>query len=332
MQPLVSVIIPLYNAELYIAETIKSVLNQTYKNLEIIIIDDGSTDSSFEVANAFQNNVTIVVKQQNKGASAARNHGLSLAKGDFIQYLDADDVINSQKIEFQIRLLERFSPLYLVGCRWSYFKKDINVTYKTMPFELNKTTCFNKTKWLMDRPYMIPHTWLVSKKLTEMAGLWDEKLTLNDDGEYFYRIIAASEGVVLSPNVLAYYRAGNPNSLSMQRSRKAMISWLESIKSYKKIMWDLSGDNANIAVDRSMFEVAYHCLNTYPDVAKLSISEMYQPNIQHNLYDNLVFNLSKIIGLSRAKKTRDFLTRVRNSYYVDLIVVNIKKALGKEYY
>src|SRR5579875_322194 len=102
MHPLISIIIPLYNAEKYIIETIDSALQQSYKNIEIIIIDDGSTDSSFNVAETYKSDNIIVVKQENKGASAARNHGLKLAKGEYIQFLDADDILDVNKIEYQI--------------------------------------------------------------------------------------------------------------------------------------------------------------------------------------------------------------------------------------
>src|SRR5580698_4662849 len=98
MPPLVSIIIPSYNSENHLAETIKSALSQTWVNKEIIIIDDGSTDSSVQIAKGFESNVKVLV-QKNKGASAARNAGLKEAKGDYIQFLDSDDLLSPDKIE-----------------------------------------------------------------------------------------------------------------------------------------------------------------------------------------------------------------------------------------
>ncbi len=332
MQPLVSIIIPLYNAENFISETIESVLNQSYTAIEIIIVDDGSTDLSFRVAKKFENEFTTVISQPNKGASAARNRGLRLAKGEFIQFLDADDILHPNKIEHQINTLKHYSEHHLIGCNWRYFNTDINNTYKTMPFNLIETTCFNKEQWLMNRPYMIPHTWLVSKFLIERAGFWNEALSLNDDGEYFYRIIAASKGVVMDDKAMAYYRAGNPNSLSTRRTKGAMISLLESMKSYKKIMFDLMGNKANEAVDKSLFEVSYQCLNLYPDLVLSAKLEMYNPTIEYNLHDTLVFNLSKLIGLRKAKKVRDLLNHIRNTSIVNSIFFHTKKLIGREAY
>lgn len=325
MQPLVSIIIPLYNAEKFIQETIESALNQTYKNIELIIVDDGSTDSSFDIADKFSKDNIIVVKQKNKGASAARNHGLKLAKGDFIQYLDADDIININKIEYQLNILISYPSDYLIGCNWRYFTNNINDTFKTMPFTIDKTTCFEPSAWLMNRHYMIPHTWLIPKKLVDLTGGWDENLTLNDDGEYFYRLISKAAGVIMDNEVLALYRAGNPNSLSTQRTRKAMISWLNSIRTYKKVMYELLGSNGNNTTDKAFYELNYHCLNKYPDIIDMSTKEMYLPHVIHNLDDNLVYNLTKIVGLNNAKRTRTVLKTIRDTKVVDFIFLNVKK-------
>ena len=100
--PLVSIIIPVYNSEKYLAETITSAISQTWNNKEIIIIDDGSTDNSLTIAESFANEHIKIFSQPNKGASAARNKGLHEAKGDYIQFLDGDDLLMPNKIEVQL--------------------------------------------------------------------------------------------------------------------------------------------------------------------------------------------------------------------------------------
>ena len=94
MQPLVSILIPAYNAQQYIAETIRSALAQTWPRKEIIIVDDGSIDGTLALARSFASASVQVVTQQNQGAAAARNKAFSLCQGDFIQWLDADDPLN----------------------------------------------------------------------------------------------------------------------------------------------------------------------------------------------------------------------------------------------
>ena len=112
---LVSVIIPNYNYEKFIAETIESVLSQTYKNVEIIVVDDGSKDKSLEVLEKFGDKIRVI-QQKNAGVSAARNHGVSFSKGEFIAFLDADDVWLPEKLERQIEKFASDDEIGLVHC------------------------------------------------------------------------------------------------------------------------------------------------------------------------------------------------------------------------
>ena len=107
MKPKVSILIPLYNSEKYIAQTIQSALNQTWENKEIIIVDDGSSDNSFEIARKFESDIVKVFLQKNSGSCITRNEAFSFSSGEYIQYLDADDLLSPNKIEFQMKLIER---------------------------------------------------------------------------------------------------------------------------------------------------------------------------------------------------------------------------------
>jgi glycosyltransferase involved in cell wall biosynthesis len=99
---LVSILIPAYNAERWIAETINSALNQTWSQKEIIIVDDGSRDATLQIAKRFESGLVKVVAQENSGASTARNKALAFAQGDYIQWLDADDLLAPDKIALQM--------------------------------------------------------------------------------------------------------------------------------------------------------------------------------------------------------------------------------------
>ena len=105
MKPLVSILIPTYNAELWLVETIDSALKQTWSNIEIVVVDDGSKDNTLAVAKRFESSLVKVIYQENQGQSAAENRALQEAQGDFIQYLDADDLLAPDKIERQISLI-----------------------------------------------------------------------------------------------------------------------------------------------------------------------------------------------------------------------------------
>ena len=220
----VSIIIPLYNSEKYIAETIESALNQTWENKEIIVVDDGSTDNSRAIAKSYENDIVKVYTKPNEGVCAARNYALKKAIGEYIQYIDADDLLDADKIKVQMDFIEKnkCAALDFVYSKYLIFKDNIeNITeYNSsmygksydVPMEL-----FNDM-WLENR-YILPHTYLITKILADKAGVWNESLLNNNDGEYLSRVIAVSEKVCYVPDTQVYYRS-TPNSLSLQKTIK----------------------------------------------------------------------------------------------------------------
>ena len=110
MRPLVSILIPAYNAEGWIGDTIKSAIGQTWPRKEIIVVDDGSTDQTLSVARQFASKEVSVTPQANQGAAATRNKAFSLCQGDYIQWLDADDLLAPDKIEKQMKAWTRVQP------------------------------------------------------------------------------------------------------------------------------------------------------------------------------------------------------------------------------
>jgi glycosyltransferase involved in cell wall biosynthesis len=216
MQPLVSILIPAFNAEKWVGETIRSALAQTWARKEVIVVDDGSTDSTLSVAREFTSAHVQVATQQNKGAAAARNKALKLCQGDFIQWLDADDLIAPDKIEIQMHALGKLeSARPLCSSAWGQF------LYRTSKARFCPTALWNSLsaiEWLLRKVelnlYMHPASWLMSRELAEAAGPWDTRLTLDDDGEYFCRVVRHSAGVHFTPEAKAFYRQSGSGSLS----------------------------------------------------------------------------------------------------------------------
>jgi len=226
MNPLVSIIIPAYNSEKWIEPTIKSALNQTWKNKEIIVVDDGSTDRTNVIAKQFESDILKVVTQENAGACVARNNALKIAQGDFMQWLDADDLIAPDKIELQLSNSEKIpSSRILHTASWCYFYYR---TSKTKFIRNNLWQDLTPSEWLQVRlgkgGYISTAGWLVSRTLTELAGPWDERLIRNQDGEYFCRVVAQSEFVKFHADAKCYYRKGNLFSISMARSKSVVES------------------------------------------------------------------------------------------------------------
>jgi glycosyltransferase involved in cell wall biosynthesis len=226
--PVVSILVPAYNSERWIAAALRSAVTQTWKHKEIIIVDDGSTDQTLAIARQFESDSVHVVTQENQGAAAARNKAFSLSRGDYIQWLDADDLLAPDKIEKQMEALgECGNKRTLLSSGWGRFM----YRYDQAKFVPTALWCdLTPVEWLMRKMgqnlHMQTATWLVSRELTEAAGPWNTKLLGDDDGEYFCRILLASEGVRFVPEAKVYYRAA-PNSLSYigQSDRKREAQW-----------------------------------------------------------------------------------------------------------
>src|SRR5881394_1395583 len=123
MTPLVSILIPAYNAERWIADTIQSALAQTWPRTEIIVVDDGSRDQTLSIARQFASKNVSVITQDNQGGSAARNRAFTICQGEFIQWLDADDLLSPDKIARQMNKAvgELETKRTLISGAWAYF-------------------------------------------------------------------------------------------------------------------------------------------------------------------------------------------------------------------
>jgi glycosyltransferase involved in cell wall biosynthesis len=229
--PLVSIIIPCYNAERWLAATLESALRQTWPAVEIIVINDGSADGSLARARQFEARGVRVIDQPNRGASAARNHGLRLARGDFIQFLDADDLVSPEKIGAQVELLRDRPAGTVATCAWGRFQEDPATARFVDEAVFRDFAAVDFLVLAGDTGAMMhPSCWLLPRAVVERAGPWDEALSLNDDGEYFARTLLASSGMAYSATGRSYYRSGLPGSLSQQRGERARRSQFRSLE------------------------------------------------------------------------------------------------------
>ncbi|MDP3620178.1 MAG: glycosyltransferase family 2 protein [Ramlibacter sp.] len=233
MKPiLVSVLIPSYNSEKWLAQTLRSVLAQTHKELEVIVVDDGSTDRSVEVATEFRDHRVRVLEASHSGAAKTRNLAYLASSGDYIQFLDADDLISPNKIECQLeRLLG--SPDSVTVCKWGRFVADIDDVRIDPSSAMQDSAPIDwlVETWRSGAGMLFPAMWLVPRKVLERAGMWREDLSLNDDGEFFTRVVLASSGVLFCDAAIAYYRSGIAGSLSSARSSAAWQSGFKAIES-----------------------------------------------------------------------------------------------------
>jgi glycosyltransferase involved in cell wall biosynthesis len=226
----VSILIPCYNASPWLADTIKSALNQTYSPIEIIVVDDGSTDGSASIARSFEGQGVKVFIQPNSGASAARNRAWTESHGAYLQFLDADDLLSPDKIAEQVRLLRSLPADYVATCRWARFIDDSRLAKFADHAVFHD---YAPTDYLLDHTadgrMMHPAAWLTPRAVANQAGPWNETLTLNDDGEFFARVAATAQRIVFSSTGASYYRTSGPDSLSRRRDRRALDSLARSV-------------------------------------------------------------------------------------------------------
>lgn len=215
--PLVSILIPAYNAERWIAQSVLSALGQTWANKEIIVVDDGSTDQTASIASIHESQGVRVHRQANQGAAAARNAAFALSRGDYIQWLDADDLLDPDKIERQLAALSpEGEPRILLSGAWgTFYSRPERAKFVPSPlWEDLAPVEWLRRKMASGSDFMAIESWLVSRELTEAAGPWDSRLIVDDDGEYFCRVLLACSAVRFIPDSRVRVRRSGSQGVS----------------------------------------------------------------------------------------------------------------------
>jgi glycosyltransferase involved in cell wall biosynthesis len=233
MNPVVSILMPAFNAQAYIVDAIKSALGQTWPRKEIIVVDDGSRDQTLSIARKLASKEVAVVTQAHQGAAAARNRAFSMCQGDYVQWLDADDLLAPDKIARQMAALDRgTSTRVLYSSAWGFFM------YRPRMADFVPTPLWcdlRPVEWLFRKMgqgfSMQTSTWLAGRALAQAAGPWNTQLSVDDDGEYFCRVLLASDGTRFVPEARVFYRFSGYKRLShIGRSDHKMESQFLSIR------------------------------------------------------------------------------------------------------
>ncbi len=276
MPPLVSILIPAYNAEPWIADTLKSVVGQTWINKEIILVDDGSKDATLALARQFESSTVRVVQQENGGPAAARNHAYRLSQGDYIQFIDADDLLSPDKIAEQIKVLCESPPRVLGICPWTYFLDGTDPEKGLAEEGWPAVDTDAPVEWLIELfgpggpSGMVPHgAWLTPRAVAEAAGHWDETPSPDDDGEYFARAVLASAGIRRAAGGCFYYRKRSAGGTwSSTRSAKLQAGSLYSLeRKAEHLLARTSDPRAKRALANGFM---YRAVEAYPDFPELS--------------------------------------------------------------
>lgn len=227
--PLVSVLIPLYNAEQYIEDTIIRLKKQTYPNIEVIIVDDHSTDKSLKIAQKYVSEQVHVYVNPKKGGNSARNYAFLQSRGEYVKFIDADDFCSDNMIKSQMeRILSEgtrqtvvFSPVRMYYPDGQLFVPPRGIDRDYVP----------SIELLLDiwrgKGFNCPHCHLMHRSLVNKVNGWNENIIKNQDGEFFARIYAAADkALAVDSEYAVWWQTGS--GVSTQMSLRAIESVCET--------------------------------------------------------------------------------------------------------
>lgn len=321
MTPSISVIIPVYNAEKYVSKAIDSVLNQTYTDFELIIVDDGSTDSSARIIERIEDSRIKFFSKSNEGQCKTLNYGLKKATGRFIKFLDADDYFNDIHLEQMMSIVQSLAPSEvndtLIVSRWQRFSNENSL------FPL-----YNRAEWtdsnpmefilnaLGNGPDMLPGwQWLIPRVLLDKAGHWNEELGLGNDFEFSIRLILASGRIKICREALVYYRSDLVHNMSADKSLLTIMSVLKASRS--GIEYILQKDRSAAVKRVCADKLQIWLLSYYPYVNRSIVYEVEQEirdlggSVVNADWNAKLIFLKKVIGWKAVKMLQYYYYKLR---------------------
>lgn len=224
----ISVIIPTYNCGKYLVGAIESALNQTYLGVEIIVVNDGSSDNTDEIVKPYLNRITYL-KQDNSGLSNARNNGFLVSRGDFVCFLDADDILLPDKFEKQMAVFIQHPEVGVVIC--GYY--DVEEDGETIIQAVNKHWHMDGLERLLNHEVFPPHAALIRRQALEASYLFPEKIDTNESQEDWQLWLDLALNDVIFDSVaepLCKYRRRkgsiSSNHLKHQEGARRVVKWL----------------------------------------------------------------------------------------------------------
>ena len=233
---LVSIIIPVYNVASYLDECLNSVINQTYNNLEIILIDDGSTDDSLEICNLFakKDKRIKVLHQDNAGVSSARNRGLNIITGKYVLFIDSDDKIESNMVEILERIIDRNDKIDAVFCGYKEFDDISGKIIKVVsPVKSKKVNRDNGVSEIFGEYSTILWNKMFRSSIIDSTDLFDVTLRIGEDELWMIDVLKKADSIILIGTPLYYYR----NRITgVTKEKKYSNAKMTDFESQKKVL------------------------------------------------------------------------------------------------
>ena len=293
MNTTLSIVVPVYNVEKYLRQNLDTLLNQSYKNLEIIAVNDGSTDSSLAILNEYEEKYRdklIIINQENGGLSKARNKGVLEASGDYIAFVDSDDFVNLEMYLDMIKVAEK-EESDIVVCDIEYFWNDNDTRNYVMPGLTNRFKTDNTHKQALLSSLGVWNK-IFSKRFFDKQNISFHEGTLYEDIEVITYLFAKADKISYIPKALLYYRQ-RENSIMTTRSERCKDIFNVLIDTYNRFK-----DNNLLALYHDEIEYLFIenlllygqyrflVLDDYKSLIKktLAIMNEYFPNYLNNRY------------------------------------------------
>ena len=266
-------------------------------NKEIIFINDGSKDNTLEIIKEYEHFGIKILDQPNKGQNVARNIAYRESTGDFIKFMDADDIINNESIELQINALNGDTEHIAYG-EWCRFYND---NHNTAKFKKDHNwQNMSPVDFLVSEkagPMLQPGIMLVPRNIIEKAGLWTERLRLYDDTEFYFRLLLNSKGTIFTPGAKLYYRSGLNTNLSSKKEKVVFESTYEAVMLMSENLLKVENSKRTRKLLANMLQIRVHEMYPlYPDLGKIheeKIKELGGSN--YKTKSGLLFNILRTI-------------------------------------
>lgn len=308
--PLVTVFIPVYNSEEYLQESLKSITSQTYKNMEILLVDDGSTDSSIDIINSFEDSrIKLIENPGNKGIPYTRNVGLREAKGKYMAIMDSDDISMPNRIQEQVDYLETHPSIDALGTFYIKFdqKNEKKITTEFISSEDVKASL------LFHTPISNPSSIVRLESIKEIGLMYNPDFFVSQDYGFWAELSKAGKLEIL-PKYLLKYRTGHENITKVSKrdkllKRKGIIKRIQSdlLEHYKiplkpkekEIFSEFFSQNPEKLYDDKIIGEVINKLKTWSENTDLVDESVFLKILDHNI--SVAISNQKISLLQKIK-------------------------------
>lgn len=305
----ISIIMPVYNSEKYLSKAINSVLEQTYKNIELILIDDGSTDNSLNILKEYENKDSRikVFRQENAGQFKARNMGIKVSEGEYITFLDSDDWLEPNMIETMIKLQLVYNA-DIVRCTYidEHVEENRQVYNRSM---FNTITCIEKQEFteklypIFLNTQQLNSVWgqLIKKDIIKEFNI-NEDIKIAEDLLFNLNLYSDTNKIILMPNAYYHYRTNSESITNTKNKKSVLYRFNNKITVYSEFykyiqIWDINTDDNIDRVNKKILNEVNKCIN---ELYTFKISKKERIAILKIMYEKLktripnIFNSKKV--------------------------------------